>query len=131
MSNRTAQEYLREFNDVYQNEPGIRRRWFSDSSYELIVWYRGIAPIGFQICYRSSETEYAITWSEGYFSHRSIVDEDDKINRTPILNGSAALPGSELMEDFMNHAIHLEPEITGYIRGVLEPRFGSLTPPRA
>jgi hypothetical protein len=122
-------ETLVEFDRVNQNEAGIRRRWFSDSSYELILWYRERDDelIGFQICFGNpANAQNAMTWADGSFSYRSIIDEKrgSMSNRTPILNGSEKLPPPERLQDFMRHARTLEPEALKYIEDVLVARAG-------
>ncbi len=125
MGSTVGNEGLKEFYHVHQNEPGIRRRWFSDSSYELILWYDEPDQklTGFQICYGPENSENAITWADGHFSHRSIVDEVNS-RATPILNGAVSLPDNSLVRDFLQHASGLEPEIYDYVRDVLERKLG-------
>ena len=55
------------------------RRWFTDSDFDLIVWYEGQdedGPIaGFQLCYDKQGAERALTWRRATgFSHEKVDD---------------------------------------------------------
>jgi hypothetical protein len=70
------------------------RRWFTDESFDLIVWFMDEEIQGFQLCYDSGKEKRAITWrlSLGY-SHEGI-DDGERVFRnkmTPVLvaNGTS------------------------------------------
>jgi hypothetical protein len=64
------------------------RRWFTDESFDLFVWYMNDKIEGFQLCYDTRDKARAITWrlSSGY-SHDKI-DDGERVfynKMTPIL----------------------------------------------
>ncbi len=66
------------------------RRWFSDSMFDLIVWYAPDNKIsGFQLCYNKRADEHALTWNKDTgFSHNKIDDGESRSGRhkiTPVL----------------------------------------------
>lgn len=103
---------LVEFRDVKQ-ESGGRRRWFEDEGFELIVWQdAGGAIEGFQICYRTTEGERALTWRAPQgFSHARVDtgDETPVKNQTPILIPDGAVPWEEIVATFRARSDSLEP----------------------
>ncbi len=82
---------LTEFNNVKQIPGEGLRRWFSDSFFELIVWYEDDNEeiFGFQLCYDSRVVERALTWKKnnGYI-HNQIDDGESTFlspKKSPIL----------------------------------------------
>jgi hypothetical protein len=80
---------LRELKSVRQVRGEPRRRWFTSSDCDLIVWYEGSETLGFQICYDKGRAEKALTWkSPGHFTHMAVDDGEQRPARykaTPIL----------------------------------------------
>ncbi len=96
---------LREMRNVRQ-VPGDRfRRWFSDETLEIVVWYEPDGAIfGFQICYDPQGEPRALTWTrERGFSHAGVDGGEDKpsANRTPILRPGAKYDASLLRKAFL------------------------------
>ena len=81
---------LKEIENIKQKEGGPKRRWFSDSSLDLYVWYGNENEITqFQICYDKGSNERALSWSkETGISHHAIDDGESRamhMKSTPIL----------------------------------------------
>lgn len=79
----------------------LRRRWFADEHFDLIVWFAEDDTVdGFQLCYNLGHAEHALTWdrSSGYRHDR--VDDGESSptrNRTPILVADAHFPASQIL----------------------------------
>jgi len=107
---------LIEYDNVSQKEldHGVRRRWFGDEYFDLIVWYNQASEIiGFQLCYDKYANPHALTWrSEGYVSHNRI-DEGREIHNmmTPILVADGLFPGDSVHRRFTDACGELEPGI--------------------
>jgi len=75
---------------------GLRRKWFSDANWDLIVWLSGPGEIwGFQLCYDRARDERALTWTrETGYSHDRIDDGEGNPtkNRTPVLVPNGVFP---------------------------------------
>lgn len=67
-------ERLKEVGGTGQIENGLKRRWFSATGVDLIIWFDDFnRPFKFQLCYEQGRKEFALTWEGGVgFSHVSI-----------------------------------------------------------
>ena len=87
---------MKEIHKVRQIPGVARRRWFTSTTMDLIVWFdQDQAPIEFQLCYDKGRTERAIGWSENNgFTHMT-VDSGEQVGLghkgTPILLASATV----------------------------------------
>jgi multidrug transporter EmrE-like cation transporter len=86
-----------------------RRRWFTDSDFDLIVWFTPAGTIcSFQLCYDRRRRERALTWTQdGGFSHDRIDDGEASPakNRTPILvDGGSSVP-DDILRRFITEAV--------------------------
>ncbi len=63
---------MREIPVVRQVRGEARRRWFSSTACDLVVWVDADgAAVGFQLCYDKTGHEHALTWKAGLgFSHK-------------------------------------------------------------
>jgi hypothetical protein len=120
---------LREIKDVRQepNAPG-RRRWFESDGFDLVVWHGpDDAVTGFQICYRTSRGEFALTWRDGTgFSHDA-VDEGDAgptKNQTPVLVPDGRAPWAMVARTFEARSAALEPALRVLVAGKLSEQIG-------
>ena len=92
---------LLEITQVRQVDGEPRRRWFTSSSMDLVVWLDDDdAVAGFQLCYGRPTDENALTWRRGQgWSHARVDDGEDRPGKhkaSPIL-----LPGGS----FDRHAL--------------------------
>lgn len=111
---------LREIVNVQQQDPGLRRRWFCDSYFDIFVWENPAGQIvEMQLCYDKAVRERVLRWHHaGGFSHHGIDSGDDSTfkNRTPIMVADGVLPFITVLEKFDARAANIEPRLRGFIR---------------
>jgi hypothetical protein len=114
---------LHELRNVRQVPGDHFRRWFTDESLEIVVWYEeGGAIFGFQVCYDSREQPRALTWTQKRgFSHAAIDGGEDKptSNRTPMLSPSHDYDAARLIEAYRATAGGLPERERAFIEGKL------------
>ena len=81
---------LQEVKDVKQVPGDLRRRWFCDEFFDLIVWLDDAGNFhGFQLCYNLESHPRALTWlKDKGFRHDGIDDGESETGRhksSPIL----------------------------------------------
>jgi|SRR6478735_5811649 len=118
---------LTELHSVTQERgTSIRRRWFQDDGMELIVWYRGDAADGFQLCYSNGDRhERALTWRVGGgFSHARVDQGDSRPtkDRTPILVQDGPVPWDWIDAEFAERSHQLEPAVREFVLAALAGR---------
>ena len=110
---------LSEFKNVDQKEldKGIKRRWFQNEKYTLIVWYNLAGEkVGFQLCYGEAGSDTAISWYNNHeFSHRKI-DYGKHQNMAPVLQTDSGRIGQELFTDFYRYTKNLDADIVEFIQ---------------
>lgn len=117
---------LREFKEVRQIPDEGFRRWFTDDSFDLYVWYSDSSMhtiTGFQLCYQKKTHQKALTWNKGTgFIHTGIDDGEGSPlkNRTPILVADGIFAKHEVLEDFRNAARLIDPELLRFIVATVE-----------
>ena len=102
-----------------------RRRWFTDETFDLIVWFAADGTIStFQLCYDRRHNERALTWTkDDGLSHHRIDDGEvgpDK-NQAPILVADGAFPRDERLRHLVNEAA----EIDAWIRALVVEKIGA------
>ena len=102
--------------------PGdARRRWFSSSTLDLIVWYSSDdRSIGFQLCYQDGTEGRAVTWSQdsGY-SHNRIDEGEGKAGRAkmaPIRVSDGLFDKDRVLRLFELQSWTLDPTIAQTVR---------------
>jgi hypothetical protein len=98
------------------------RRWFTDESFDLIVWYINDKLDGFQLCYDKGKNERAITWriSLGYSHAR--IDDGERIyynKMTPVLVADGTFEKDIIAEQFKRAAMRIDNEIASFVYNVL------------
>lgn len=122
---------LKEITEVRQIEEEGFRRWFSDSYFDLIVWYADESQgeiVGFQLCYDKPGVERAVTWRKGEgFSHDRIDDGERVFNSkmSPVLAEDGAFDRAGVLERFEDAAGQVDPDLQAFIRIVLKEYPGS------
>jgi len=96
------------------NQP--RRRWFSDSFFELIVWYGDDKDISsFQLCYDKDKNQRALTWKRNHgYSHNRVDDGENtpgQYKGTPILVVDGKFDTQTIADRFQKESVKLEPGI--------------------
>jgi hypothetical protein len=111
---------LKEFNRLRQ-EPGGYRRLFTDSFFELWVWYdrQGGHITGFQLCYDIQRDKRALTWIDGKGFLHSRVDEDEGYRKggkkSPILVPDGAVDRDRLADLFRFAGRRLERSVSDLV----------------
>ena len=121
---------LSEDTHIRQFEGEPKRRWFSDSDLDLIVWLEPGASyssaayqpadriIGFQLCYDKDGTERAVTWHEASGYTHSRVDTGEtgsKSKRTPVLVGKSDFEPLKVAELFRQRSAQIEQRIAQFV----------------
>lgn len=92
------------------------RRWFSDETFDIIVWYTDNKDImGFQLCYREALDQKALTWFKGKgFTHKRVDDGEGRPFRhkmTPILVPDGIFERDHVLELFEERSKAIDPEV--------------------
>lgn len=104
------------------------RRWFTDSDFDLIIWYAGpdaSAPIeGFQLCYDKRGFERALTWRRGRgFSHERVDDGESGLGvaskMTPILVPDGLFDAREVARWLSTRTSEMDPAIARFVLRVI------------
>ncbi|MEJ2640071.1 MAG: hypothetical protein P8010_10885 [Desulfosarcinaceae bacterium] len=116
---------LREVQKTRQITGEPYRRWFSDETFDLIVWYDASEKIiGFQLCYRAWPDEKALTWLRGEgFSHNRIDQGEgrpDHHKMTPILLPDGEFEAGRVLQQFLAAGTDLDPEVVGIVTRALK-----------
>lgn len=107
---------LTEVQNTRQIKDEGRRRWFTDSCFDLIVWYeRDSSSIaGFQLCYDKEREERALTWRRGAgFDHKRIDDGEvsGRMKMTPVLIPDGTFDYTVIAERFRRESDTIDPGI--------------------
>lgn len=117
---------LHEFKRVRQIPNEGFRRWFTDDTYDLYVWYPDSAMrsiTGFQLCYEKKGRQKALTWNMGKgFIHTAIDDGEGSPlkNLTPILVADGSFAKHEVISGFQRAARLLDPELVKFVLATVE-----------
>ena len=106
---------LREIPTARQIEGEPKRRWFTSSNLDLVVWVSDEgSPTGFQLCYDKQFREHALTWTdETGFSHMAVDGGESRPARykgTPILVANGAIDVHRILDEFRREAASLPAE---------------------
>jgi hypothetical protein len=108
---------LVELPDARQFKNEGYRRWFSDTYFDLIVWYdtNKTTIAGFQLCYDKFGRERAITWRKGKgFSHNRIDDGEaayQHAKMSPILVSDGVFSKEAVSDKFKASSAGIDIEI--------------------
>ncbi len=123
---------LTELRNVPQVPGEPKRRWYTSSLFDLIVWYRDESEIeGFQLCYRDGEDERAFTWLlDRGFSHNRVDDgeiQPEHHKMTPTLVADGLLDQENVLSMFRNESSAVDAGIVDLVAEKIreyEPRPG-------
>lgn len=92
------------------------RRWFSDDTFDLIVWHASDGSIlGFQLCYRDGPDQKALTWLKARgFSHKRIDDGEGSPyhpKMTPILVPDGTFDKDQVLARFEKESRAIDPDL--------------------
>jgi len=114
---------LKEWEGVRQRPEEGTRRWFTDSDFDLIVWYKSDELVGFQLCYDKQSTERALTWYRtGGYSHAKVDTGEGPVaaKRTAMLVSDGEFDADRVLQDFLKSSQDIDPEIVAIVREALE-----------
>ena len=106
---------LVEIKDVRQVPGEGRRRWFTDSELDLIVWYEGDEVSGFQLCYGKPRNEHALTWRRpAKYTHTRVDDGEGPWGpkMTPVLVQDGSFQWDAIARQFRAASAEIEPDIS-------------------
>lgn len=117
---------LTEFAGVRQIPNDGYRRWFTDSDFDLFVWYDDESRetvVGFQLCYNKRTEQKALTWyrDRGYL-HTAVDDGEGSPlkNRTPILVADGQFPRDRVVRQFLVAAKSIDRSLFDLVKQRLE-----------
>jgi len=119
-------DFLRELDNIRQVDGEPKRRWFTSSEIDLIVWFDGAEkPVGFQLCYDKGRDERAFTWREGRGYDHAAVDEGDRkktqgYKGTPILVADGTFEHDRVKTIFMKSSSAIPDRIREFVVETLE-----------
>ena len=116
---------LREVADVRQIAGEVKRRWFSSSDLDLIVWLdEHDRPVGFQLCYDKTRGEHALTWRAGRGYEHAAVDTGEALptqfKATPILVADGLFEPTRVKSAFLEASLSVPEDIRGFVIGALD-----------
>lgn len=112
---------LREVDRVRQRPGEPRRRWFTDATFDLIVWQdRDGAVQGFQLTYDKPSNEHALSWQRDRgFEHNRIDDgevEPGRHKASPILVADGVFAREAVAASFARASAGIDPHIAAFVR---------------
>lgn len=109
-----------------------KRRWFSSTDFDLIVWVSDAqAFTGFELCYDKLRHERSIAWSPAKgFSHMAVDDGEQrpgKYKETPIMVPDGIFDARRVYLSFLDASRSLPKEVADFVSQALEqyPDFSS------
>jgi hypothetical protein len=119
---------LAEIKNVRQIPGEPKRRWFSDTYFDLIVWLEADAILGFQLCYDKGKNEHALTWkSSAAYTHNRVDDGEENHGRykaTPILVADGSFDNRMIADRFLIESAEIDFTISLFVFDKLI-RFGN------
>jgi hypothetical protein len=123
---------MRERCNVRQIPGEPKRRWFSSSDFDLIVWLSDDQQIlGFELCYDKNSSQHSIAWSKSAgFRHMAVDDGEQrpgKYKSTPVLTADGYFDARRVHSAFLESCQSLPDEVSNHVLKALElhPRFSS------
>lgn len=97
------------------------RRWFSDSSMDLIIWEDENGNVRkFQLCYGKGVDEHAFTWRNSNSYTHNRVDDGEDVNmghkNSPILVPDGKFNPAELAQKFFANSHEIDSKISEFVR---------------
>lgn len=116
---------LKELNNVRQIKGELKRRWFFDDYFDLIVWFEGRKEIfGFQLCYDIKKYERALTWrKDSGYSHNRIDSGEYgglRMKASPILVQDGYFNKVEIARRFLKESEEIDQKISNFVYKKIE-----------
>ena len=111
---------LSEIRNVHQIPGEGYRCWFTNTFFDLIIWYNDQRIIkGFQLCYNKNDDEHAVTWhKDSGFSHTEVDNGEDELHfykMTPILISDGIFENKKIAEKFQKESQKIDPDIASFV----------------
>ena len=123
---------MREHLQVRQIPGEKRRRWFSSSNFDLIVWHNEDGSFaGFELCYDKIHRERSIIWHpERGFLHAAIDDGEHhpgQYKSAPIHVADGRFNAQHIRDCFLKESRQLPEDIVRYVAQTIKnhPDFSS------
>ena len=113
---------LTEIKNVQQIAGESRRRWFSSTDMDLIVWYdEGDSLAGFELYYNKNIQEHVFIWrAGGGFAHLAVDDGEQKpvldYKEAPILIPDGQIDPNRIRNLFEGSCENLPAEVVALVR---------------
>ncbi len=116
---------LYEIKHVKQDQDNLRKRWFTDSYFDLFVWYKKDTNRieAFQLSYDKSYNERALTWKrKGGFMHTRVDDgETNPVSQmSPILVSDGIFDNQVIAEQFRKAAVNIDSSAADFVYKKIE-----------
>lgn len=111
---------LKEISDLTQTSDDLKRRWFSDETLDMYVWYDNSNEISeFQISYNKQSDEQVLTWNnKSGLSHHGVDSgstDPKKMKSSPILTEESRHNIELVRKLFMESGKKLEHDLYEYV----------------
>ena len=98
----------------------LRRRWFSDDYFDLIVWENQNKEIvKFELCYNKLKDEHAYVWEQQTGQSHFRVDDGegvpDKHKMSPIFMPDGLFDREDIKPRFLKAGENIDRYITGFV----------------
>jgi hypothetical protein len=122
---------MRELIKVRQIPGESKRRWFSSTDFDLIVWLADDGGCkGFELCYRTGHRERAIVWTRASgYRHMNVDDGEGRAGAhkaTPIMGVDGRFDANAVHAAFAAESAALPAEISSFVLSTLRahPNYG-------
>ncbi len=110
---------LAEIRNVRQIPNEGFRRWFTDNSFDLIVWYDDARVLlGFQLCYDKTGRERALTWTRQHGFQHNRIDAGEiagHMKMTPVIIADGEFNAAPVAEQFRDHSGQIDKEVSRFV----------------
>jgi len=115
---------LKESRQVKQVPGERRRRWFSDESMDLTVWFDDQDRIAaFELCYDKGRNERALRWRQGLgFVHERVDDGEGRPGRhkaSPVLVPDGRFDVKRISRQFEENSREIDARIAVFVTSAL------------
>jgi hypothetical protein len=118
---------LTEAVNVKQSGGDIRRRWFSDEYFDLILWEDENKDIlRFELCYGKNKDEHAFIWSrQSGNSHLKVDDGEDvsgSFKMSPIMIADGHVDPESILAKFLEASRMIDQKISHFVYSKLKDK---------
>jgi len=111
--------------NVKQDSADLRRRWFSDDYFDLIVWEEAAGEIiRFELCYGKFRDERALVWDrEAGYSHLRVDDGENaagKFKMSPIYAADGLFDRNAVADGFLAASVTIDQAVASFVYNKLK-----------